>query len=115
MGILDVCSFMFIILPLYPKVIDGYVYSVNLISYAETTSHSILIYWFMFSMLILLGATELILIKYMPEKNTKIAADISVALNVLIAMFLIISRQTYAAVLMAMILVIKMILLLKKA
>lgn len=115
MEMIDVCSFMFIILPLYPKVIDGYIYSVNLISYAETTSHNILVYWIMFSVLILLGTIKLILIKYMPEKSTKIFSDISVVLNVLIVMFLIISRQAYASVLMVMILIIKMILLLKKA
>ena len=115
MGMIDVCSFMFIILPLYPKVIDGYIYSVNLISYAETTSHNILVYWIMFSVLSLLGAAKLVMIKYMPEINTKIVSDISVALNVLTAMLLIISRQTYASVLMVVILVIKMILLLKKA
>ena len=35
-SMIDVSSFMLIILPLYPKAVGGYVYSISLIDYAET-------------------------------------------------------------------------------
>ena len=37
-GIVDLLSFTLIVLPLYPNPVDGYVFSVNLFSYTETTS-----------------------------------------------------------------------------
>ena len=52
-GMVDVCSFMLILLPLYPNTVDGFVYSVNLLAYAETASFNRLIYWGVFVSLIM--------------------------------------------------------------
>ena len=48
-GIVDVFSFLLIVLPLYPKTVEGFVYSVNLLAYQETTVLNKTIYWFMIS------------------------------------------------------------------
>lgn len=37
-GIVDLMNITLIILPLYPNLIDGYIYSVNLFAYTQTTS-----------------------------------------------------------------------------
>ncbi len=44
-GIIDLCSFILIVLPLYPNTIDGFVYSVNLLSYTQTTTLNRTICW----------------------------------------------------------------------
>ena len=52
-GLVDICSFILIVLPLYPNVIDGYVYSVNLFAYTEVSSWIRIAYWCLFALLIL--------------------------------------------------------------
>ena len=47
-GLLDICSFILIILPLYPNKVSGFVESVNLFSYAQIASLNRLLYWVMF-------------------------------------------------------------------
>ena len=38
LGIVDLFSFVLIVLPLYPNPVNGYIYAVNLFNYTETTS-----------------------------------------------------------------------------
>ena len=73
-----------------------------------------MIYWTMFIALIIVGIINIVLMKYELEKNTDIVSYISIVINILAVMFLIISRQTYASILIFVILVIKMMLLFKK-
>ena len=44
-GIVDLFSFLLVVLPLYPKSIDEYIYAVNLLAYTQTTLFNILTYW----------------------------------------------------------------------
>ena len=62
-GMVDVCSFMLILLPLYPNTVDEFVYSVNLLTYAETTSYNRFIYWILFVSLIMTGVVKILMIK----------------------------------------------------
>ena len=62
-GIVDLCSFILIILPLYPNTIDGFVYSVNLLNYTQTTGLNKTIYWAVFSLLVIIGAVKVILLR----------------------------------------------------
>lgn len=91
-----------------------YVYAVNLLDYTEVMPGNLLIYWTMFIALIIVGIINIVLMKYEPEKNTDTVSYISIVINILAVMFLIISRQTYASILIFVILVIKMMLLFKK-
>ena len=52
-GIVDLFSFLLVVLPLYPKSIDEYIYAVNLFAYTQTTLFNILTYWIMYIALIL--------------------------------------------------------------
>ena len=112
-GMVDVCSFMLILLPLYPNTVNGFVYSVNLLAYAETTSFNRVIYWVLFVSLIMVGAVKILLTKFRNEKKHKIVTGISMLLNILMVLFLAMAREAYAIVLAFMLLLIKVVVLLK--
>ncbi|MBR5127134.1 MAG: helix-turn-helix transcriptional regulator [Roseburia sp.] len=113
LGIVDVCGVMLIVLPLYPKTIGEYIYSVNLFAYTETTSLNRMIYWAMFVALITLGMIKIMLRKFSIPKYDKIMTDISIVLHILIVLFLAMAREAYAVAVAFLLLVIKGILLLK--
>lgn len=107
MDIADVCAFILIALPLYPNTIDGFVYSVNLLEYTETTLFSYLIYWSMFIVLIVAGTIKIILTKFKIGKGHKLTTNISMGINILVVLVLAMTRETYAVVVAFMLLVIK--------
>ena len=112
-GMADVCSFMLILLPLYPNTVDEFVYSVNLLAYAETTSFHRVIYWILFVSLIIVGVVKILLTKLEMKKSHKLVTGISMLLNILIVFFLAMAREAYAIMLAFMLLLIKGGLLLK--
>ena len=112
-GIVDVCFGLLVFLPLYPYSMDGYVYSVNLFSYMEIAEGIRLLYWILFIALIICGLIKVICTKYKPEKSIKIITDISMALNILLVLFLALRREAYAAPMSFILLIVKEIMLLK--
>ena len=110
-GITDICTFLLIVLPLYPNTVDGHVYSVNLFAYAETALFHRLVYWIMFLALIVIGGVKIILTKTQPEKRQKIVTGISIGLSILLVLFLAMSREAYAVTVVFLLLIIKGILL----
>lgn len=112
-GVVDIFSFILIVLPFYPNTIDGYIGSVNLFAYTETSSTNRLIYWLLFVSLIVTGIVKILLTKFRPEKKHKISTDISMGLNIAIVLFLAMTREAYAITVAFLLLVIKGILLLK--
>ena len=114
-GIVDIFSFILIVLPLYPNTIDGYIGSVNLFAYTETSSTNRFIYWILFVSLIMNGIIKILLTKFRPEKKHKMSTDISMGLNIAIVLFLAMTREAYAITVAFLLLVIKGMLLLKYA
>ena len=112
-GIVDVFSFMLIILPLYQNPINGYIYSVNLFSYTETSAFKLFVYWIMFTALIISGAIKVILTQTRFEKGQKLLTVISMGLSILTVLFLAMTRDAYAITVTFLLLIIKGILLLK--
>ena len=112
-GVVDIFSSILIVLPFYPNTIDGYIGSVNLFAYTETSSTNRLIYWLLFVSLIVTGIVKILLTKFRPEKKHKISTDISMGLNIAIVLFLAMTREAYAITVAFLLLVIKGILLLK--
>lgn len=112
-GIVDVFSFMLIILPLYPNPINGYIYSVNLFSYTETSAFNLFVYWIMFTALIISGAIKVILTQTRVEKGQKLLTVISMGLSILTVLFLAMTRDAYPITVAFLLLIIKGILLLK--
>ena len=112
-GIVDVCSFLLILLPLYPNTVDGFVYSVNLLSYTEATSFNLLVYWILFASLITAGVAKILMTKFGIEKGHKTMTGISLLLSSLLVLFLGMAREAYAITLAFILLVIKGVLLFK--
>lgn len=106
-GIVDVCSFMLILLPLYPNTVEGFVYSVNLLAYAETTLFNRVIYWVLFVSLIMVGVVKILLTKLEIKKSNKTVTGISMLLNILMVLFLAMAREAYAIMLAFILLLIK--------
>ena len=114
-GLLDVFSVVLIVLPLYPNMVDGFVYSVNLFAYTQTTALNRLLYWMMFVFLVVVGIIKLMLIKLGKQRYAKIATGISMLINTLSVLILALTRESYAVAVVFLILVMKGILLLKCA
>ena len=112
-GMVDVCFFLLIVLPLYPNTMEGYVYSVNLFAYTETTPLNRILYWMMYVSLILFGIVQVILTKIKIEKQHHFFMDVSMILNILMVLFLAMTREVYAVMVAFLLLVIKGIILLK--
>ena len=114
-GMIDVCSFMLIALPLYPNMVNGYIYSVNLWAYTQTTELNYLLFWIMYVSLVILGIIKLLFAKFRSEKYNKAMTGISMILGIALVLFLAVTREAYAVVVAFLLLVIKGILLLKNA
>ena len=112
-GIIDVFACLLILLPLYPNMINGYIYSVNLFAYTEVTTFNKTIHWILFIFLIISGVTKTLLTKYKAPKNSKILTDISMGLHILTILFLALTRESYAIVVAFLLLAAKTTLLLK--
>lgn len=114
LGIVDVCSFLLIVLPLYPNTVEGYVYSVNLLTYAEITPLHQAVYWGMFVLLIALGVIKIILTRRKLEKFDRIMTDISMSISIIMILFLAVAREAYAITVAFLLLVIKAMLYIKR-
>ena len=113
-GFIDLCSLMLVVFPLYPNTVDGYVYSVNLFAYSQSSIFSV-IYWIMFISLTLLGFIKVLMTKVRPDKNYKLLMEISIILNILIVVFLAMRREAYAVTITILFLVIKGFIFIKNA
>ena len=98
---------MLIVLPIYPKTVEGHVYSVNLFMYTETTVLNRSAYWAMFLGLILIGALKILLTQLKIGKKQKIVTTCSMVLSIAAVFVLALTRGTYAVTLTFLLLVIK--------
>ena len=112
-GMIDICSFMLIALPLYPNKVNGYIYSVNLLEYTQTTKLNYLLFWIMYVSLVVLGIIKLLLAKFRSAKYSPAMTGISMILSIVLVLFLSVTREAYAVVVAFLLLVIKGILLFK--
>ena len=112
-GLVDLFSFILIVLPLYSNPINGYIYSVNLFDYTETTSFNRLLYWIMFLALVLVGTVKIFITQFELNKGQKIVTDISIVLSIMTILFLALTREAYAITVAFFLFVVKGILLFK--
>ena len=112
-GMIDVCSIMLIVLPLYPNMVNEYIYSVNLWAYAQATKLNYLLFWTLYTSLIILGIIKLLLSKFRNEKYHPAITGISMILGIVLVLFLAVTREAYAVVVVFLLLLLKGILLLK--
>ena len=111
-GSVDLLAFLLIVLPLYPKTVDGFVYAVSLIVYAETSAVNRYIYWALFLTLALTGLLELLLQRKASEKQKPLKAC-SMILGIGTVLLLALAGETYAVAVAFLLLLVKGMLLLK--
>ena len=106
-AVIDILSLTLIFLPLYPKTVEGYVYSVNLFEYVETSLVNRCIYWIMFGLLILMGVIKILLDKKQNVKKHQLLTYVSIGIGVFAVLYLTMSREAYAASMAFVLLVMK--------
>ena len=112
-GIVDVFSFIMIILPLYPNQIDNYIYSVNLFHYTQTAVFNLVIMWSFYVALMVVGIGKVLLTQFNIEKGQKLVTNISLVLGVLTVLYLAMTRDAYAITVVFVFPIIKVMLLFK--
>ena len=112
-GLLDIISILFIFLPLYAQKTEEFVYSVPLMSTNDIGNIIKILYIGIFSVLSLIGTTELILQFIDNKKIQRIVNVISLIIEALAILFFAISRQTYLTAIIFIILIIKIIVIIK--
>ena len=115
LGFVDLFSLMLIFLPLYPKPINGYIYSVNLLGYVDSNTFIIRIYWALFISLTITGIVKILMAYFKFENGKKAVTFISVGLSIIAVLFLAMAREPYAITVTFLLLLIKGILLYKQA
>ena len=95
--------------------VDGFVYSVNLFAYIQTTSLNRSLYWIMIVFLVVIGFIKLILTKLDIERYNKMTTKVSMSISILLVLLFAITRESYAVAVVFLLLVMKGILLLKCA
>lgn len=115
LGFVDLFSLMLIFLPLYPKPVKGYIYSVNLLGYVDSNTFIIRIYWALFISLTITGIVKLLMAYFKFEKGKKAVTFISVGLSIIAVLFLAMAREPYAITVTFLLLLIKGTLLYKQA
>ncbi|MBR5514769.1 MAG: helix-turn-helix transcriptional regulator [Clostridia bacterium] len=113
-GAIDLFSVILILLPLYPNRVGGFVYSVDFISYTQTSRFNLTVCWILYSLLILMGAVEMLLIRKGWVKYNKVVMEISLGLNIILVLYLGLMRESYAVITAFLLLAAKVILLIKR-
>ena len=112
-GIVDLMTITLVVLPLYPNLIEGYYYSVNLLAYTQTSLFNRLIYGILCASLMLIGGLKVILNRMKLERGQRIITDVSIFLSIITVLFFAMAREAYAITMAFLLLIIKGILVLK--
>ena len=110
----DLLSVLLIILPLYPKTVDGYIYSVNLWRYTETALYNRTVYWILFLALVVCGVVKLIQAQWNIDKGKKVITACSVILSIVAILYLVLAREAYASTIAILLMLLKGLLIFKK-
>ena len=113
-GMMDLLSLILIVLPLYPRTVGDYVYSVNLFSYTETTMLNRTVYWVLFLVLVAIGAVKILLTQLQAAKDQKIVTLVSIAMSIVLVIYLALAGETYAVTVAFLLLLIKAMLLFRQ-
>ena len=106
-GFIDLFHFLLIVLPLYPNSMKGYIASVNLLSYTETSVFNRMVYWGLFFLLMGTGVAEVIVTQLKIEKVYKMVIVFSMLLGIVAVLLLALSGETYVTALAFLFLVLK--------
>jgi transcriptional regulator with XRE-family HTH domain len=102
----DLLTLLLIVLPLYPKTVDGRIYSVPLWQYSETAAYNRAVYWFFFLALMGCGIWKLLL----TQRRGRLSTAVSLLLSLCAVLYLVLAREAYAATVTVVLLTIKTLL-----
>ena len=111
-GVADACSFLLMVLPLYPEAAGGVIRPVALFAYAQAAPFNRFAYWVLFLSLLLLGVLQLLLVKM--KKSRPWLKELSMGLSILNVLLLAMGREAYAVTLAFVLLTVKGGLLFKR-
>ena len=111
MGTTDLFALILILLPLYPKHVEDYVYSVNLWQYTETASYNRILYWILFLSLAAVGLWKILHTQLKPQKSTRYITALSFSLSIAAIFYLVLAREAYAATLAIVLMLLKSLLI----
>lgn len=114
-GMADLLHLGLILLPLYPRTVDGFVYSVNLRNYTETAPYNLAFYWIVFLFLAAVGSAKMLLAQLNLKKGSNLLSSLSWILSIAAVLYLVLAREAYAAAVAVGLLLIKGFLVLKCA
>ena len=106
-GITDLLCMMLIVLPLYPKTVDGHIYSVTLWQYTETAAYNRTVYWILFLALILIGLWKILQTQLKWKSGKKIVSIFSFVFSIAAVLHLVLAREAYAASVAVLLIIIK--------
>lgn len=112
-GMADLLHLGLILLPLYPRTVDGFVYSVNLRNYTETAPYNLAFYWIVFLLLAVIGGAKMLLAQLNLQKGSNLLSSLSWILSIAAVLYLVLAREAYAAAVAVGLLLIKGFLVLK--
>lgn len=115
LGFADIFSLLLIFLPLYPKPVDGYIYSVNLLEYVDNDAFIITIYWISYLSLTIVGIAKTLMSYFRLEKGKKVLTLLSIGISIIAVLFLAMAREPYAITVTFLLLLVKGFLLYKQA
>lgn len=112
-GFADALYFVLMVLPLYPKPRDGYIFAVNLFEYTDISPVGMLLYLVLFAGLVITGALKIAASYFGYQKYGKILTAVSLTLGIFTVLFLAMHREPYAASISFLLFVLKVILVMK--
>ncbi len=112
-GITDLLLLLAIVLPIYPKTANGFVYGVTLMEYTEASTLNRTVYWVLFLLLIVLGAVKIIFSHLRVNKVQNLVTGSSLALSAAAVIFLALAGEAYATTLVFLLLAVKGLLIIK--
>ena len=114
-GLLDLCMSLLLFLPLFAEKADGIIQSVSLIALDSVPIYLKIAYFAVAISMIIMGILTLALQNCSAVLWTKAKGKISLTLGVIAVLLFIVSKQPYAAAFAFLLLVIKGIVLIKRA
>lgn len=112
-GVLDIMALAFLFLPLFVQIDGEIIRSVNLFTFKDASSITLVIYFILFISMTLLGMMELAIQYFSNEKWINASKVISILLQASAILVFINTRQPYVTSLVFMFFMIKVILLIK--
>lgn len=106
-GIVDVMNIMSVLLPLFPKKMNGSIAAVELLAYTRSSMLSGCICWCIFAAIIIAGIVKVILNHMKIKSGRRIITAVSFILSIICVLFLTMIKAPYAVTVTFFLLVIK--------